>query len=271
MSQPDSFQLSADAAEVYEAKFVPALFGKWAPHLVEAAGVAAGQTVVDVACGTGVVARLVADRLQGRGRVVGVDLNEGMLAVARRLRPDIEWRRADAAELPFPDGSVDTVLCQAALMFFPDRERALVEMARVVLPTGTVAIQVWSGLDAQIGWAPFYDVIRRHAGPDAVDLVGAYWRLGDLDTLLALCARAGLHVQRTWTRQDTATFSSVEDFVVTEVTGTPLQERISGRTYAAVVADARTALAPFRTPGGSLEVPIKGHILVAHPEAGRRS
>jgi ubiquinone/menaquinone biosynthesis C-methylase UbiE len=86
----ETYQLSVEAAEAYEARFVPALFAEWAPRLVEAAGVAPGQTVLDVACGTGVVARAAADRLGGRGRVVGLDLNRGMLAVAGRLRPDLE-------------------------------------------------------------------------------------------------------------------------------------------------------------------------------------
>ena len=97
----ETFQLSVEAAEEYESRFVPALFAEWAPHLVEAAGVAPGQVVLDVACGTGVVARTAADRMGGQGRVVGLDLNEGMLAVAGRLRPDLEWRKGDAADLPF--------------------------------------------------------------------------------------------------------------------------------------------------------------------------
>jgi SAM-dependent methyltransferase len=97
----ETYQLSVEAAEVYEARFVPAIFAEWAPHLVEAAGVVGGQAVLDVACGTGVVARTAADRMAGRGRVVGLDLNEGMLAVARRLtgtRTRVGVVRFDSAE-----------------------------------------------------------------------------------------------------------------------------------------------------------------------------
>ena len=90
----ETFQLSVEAAEVYESQFVPALFAEWAPHLVTAAGVAPGQAVLDVACGTGVVARAAADRIGGQGRVVGLDLNEGMLTVAGRLRPTSSGARA---------------------------------------------------------------------------------------------------------------------------------------------------------------------------------
>jgi SAM-dependent methyltransferase len=135
-SPTQTFQLSVEAAEAYEARFVPALFAEWAPHLVGAAGVAPGQAVLDVACGTGVVARAAADRMGGHGRVAGADLNEGMLAVAGRLRPDIEWHRADAADLPFADGSFDAVLCQSALMFFPDQVRALRERPGWPPPAG---------------------------------------------------------------------------------------------------------------------------------------
>lgn len=128
----ETFQISLDAAEVYESKFVPAIFGECAPHLVGFAEIGPGQAVLDVACGTGIVARTAAERVGPQGRVVGVDLNDPMLAVARRLRPDVDWRRADAATLPFDDASFDAVLCQAALMFFPEPEQALREMARVV-------------------------------------------------------------------------------------------------------------------------------------------
>ena len=80
---------------------MPAFFAQWAPSLCEAAGIAAGQRVLDVACGTGIVARTAAE-IVGPANVVGVDLNEAMLTVARRVRPDIDWRQGDVAALPFP-------------------------------------------------------------------------------------------------------------------------------------------------------------------------
>jgi ubiquinone/menaquinone biosynthesis C-methylase UbiE len=166
----ETFQLSVEAAEVYESQFVPALFAEWAPHLVEAGGVAPGQAVLDVACGTGVVARTAADRMGGRGRVVGLDLNEGMLTVAGHLRPDIEWRQGDAADLPFEPGSFDVVLCQSAMMFFPDRAGSLREMARVATPGGTVAVQVWDQLEAQEGYGAMYGAFAADLGPDATTL-----------------------------------------------------------------------------------------------------
>ena len=92
MTDHESWQVSGDAAEVYEQCFVPAIFGQWAPQLVDAAKVAARDRVLDVGCGTGVLARAAADRVAAESQVTGLDLNEGMLAVARRLRPQIDWR-----------------------------------------------------------------------------------------------------------------------------------------------------------------------------------
>ncbi|CAN5665974.1 methyltransferase domain-containing protein [soil metagenome] len=268
-SSAETFQISLDAAEVYEEKFVPALFGEWAPQLVEAAGVTPGQSVLDVACGTGVVARETADRMGGQGTVVGLDLNEGMLAVARRLRPDIEWQHGDAAELPFPGDSFDVVLCQASLMFFPDRAKALREMARVVSAEGTVAVQVWASLDSQPGYGPFVEVAARHAGREAIDLLSSYWVLGDIDLVAALFEAAGLEISATLTRVRTARFDSIDELVRTEVESTPLIDRISEDVYDNILEDSRAALSRFTTEGGKAEIPIGGHLITARKPANK--
>lgn len=263
--QPSSetFRLSADAAELYESQFVPALFAEWAPRLVEAAGVAPGQAVLDVACGTGIVARTVADAQRGRGRVVGLDLNGAMLDVARRVRPELEWRQGDAAHLPFPDGAFDVALCQMALMFFPDRPRVLAEMARVVTPAGTVAFSVPARLDAQPAYAPFVGMAARHAGPEATSLLSAYFGSGDLDELRALAAKAGLADVTARTHQGTVRCPSIDAFVATEVEGTPLRERISDAVYHRIREDARKILRPFTRPDGRAEIPLVGHVVAA--------
>ena len=100
--QPESFQIPIEAAEFYESAFVPAFFAQWAPILCTAAGVSPGQRVLDVACGTGIGARTAADLVAPEGTVVGVDLNEAMLTVARRIRPDIDFRKATPTPSPSP-------------------------------------------------------------------------------------------------------------------------------------------------------------------------
>jgi len=263
----ETFRLSAAAAEMYESRFVPALFAEWAPRLIDLAGVEPGQSVLDVACGTGIVARTVADAQRGQGRVVGLDLNEAMLGVARRVRPEIEWRQGDAARLPFPDGSFDVALCQMAFMFFPDRIQVLREMARVVGAGGTVAFSVPSRLDAQPAYAPFVEMAARHAGPEATGLLGTYFASGDLDELRALVEAAGLRVATTRTHLGTVRCPSVDAFVATEVESTPLRERISDEVYARIREGARELLAPFTKPGGAAEIPLEGHVIAARKRA----
>jgi SAM-dependent methyltransferase len=114
-------QVIASAAEVYEQFFVPALFAQWPERVLDHAGVVGGDDVLDVACGTGVVARAAADRLRGHGSVSGVDVNDAMLAVARRSAAPVTWVPGRAEALPFPDGAFDRVVCQFGLMFFTDR------------------------------------------------------------------------------------------------------------------------------------------------------
>jgi len=258
----ETFQLSVQAAEAYESSFVPALFADWAPHLVEAAGVAGGQAVLDVACGTGVVARAAADRMGGRGRVVGLDVNEGMLAVAGRLRPDIGWRQGDAGDLPFGAGEFDVVLCQSALMFFPDRAGALREMARVATAGGTVAVQVWDRLEAQAGYGAMYDAFAGHLGGQASELGGAYWALGDLDLLGSLFEAAGLRVAAARTRVGAARFGSATEAVATEIEATPLAARIDQDTRRRLVEAGTAAIRRFEVDGGRAELPISGHLVV---------
>jgi SAM-dependent methyltransferase len=264
-TEVEAFRLTVEQAEAYEAEFVPVLFGRWAPLLVDAAGVEPGQAVLDVACGTGVVARTAADRIAGDGSVVGLDLHEAMLAVARRLRPDLDWRQGDAMELPFPDETFDVVLCQAGLMFFRDPVRALAEMRRVVRRHGTVAVQVWSGLDAQPAYRPFFDIIARHAGPEAVGLVNTYFSLGDLDEVRARLDAAGLRVTGSGTHLTAMRLPSVDAAVAVEVTSTPLGDRISEEVYQRILADTRTEFARYCDSTGALHLPIEGAVLTAQP------
>jgi ubiquinone/menaquinone biosynthesis C-methylase UbiE len=256
----ETFQVSLEAAESYESAFVPALFGEWAGYLVEEAGLLPGQRVLDVACGTGIVARTAADRLGSHVTVVGLDLNDAMLTVARRLRPDIDWRQGDAADLPFPDGSFDVVLCQSGLMFFPDVPRALREMARVVIPGGSVAVQVWDRREVQPAYAPFIEVAAGHAGPEAIDLLSTYFSRGDLDELGRALSSAGLEVTGTRTETTALRFPSVDAFVMTEVNATPLAERLSEEMLERILEDTREALRAFVTERGA-DIPITGHLV----------
>lgn len=137
------------------------------------------------------------------------------------------------------------------------------EMTRVVRAGGTVAAVVPAAINDQPAYGPFVEIVAREAGPTAASLLDTYWSCGDLTELRALFASAGLEVKATRTHTGTATFSSADALVATEVEGSPLIERISDDVYDRIKVGARTALAPFVTAEGTLEAPLRGHIVVA--------
>lgn len=266
MTTTETFTITAEQAELYEQRFVPALFAQWVAPVLDATGVRAGHEVLDVACGTGVVARHAADHVRPTGHVTGLDLNPAMLEVASRLRPEIAWRQGDVAALPFDDDSFDVVTCQAAAMFFPDLVKALREMGRVTRPGGAVAVQVFDLRERQPAYGPWISMVARHVGHEALRMLGTYWVHGDRDLMRERCAAAGLSVTAVHDHERPARFASVEEMVRTEVDATPLGSRLSKPQLDAIVTDSYPVLEPFRSVGeDGLTIPVTGYVVVATP------
>lgn len=253
----ETFNLSVEQAHAYEDLFVPALFAQWVPTLLGTAGVTTGQRVLDVACGTGVVARQAAELVGPSGTVSGVDLNPAMIEVAKERASTIDWRIADAVDLPYADGTFDVAMCQSALFFFPDPAQAVREMARVVVGGGVVALQTYAGLEEQAAYGPFVDTVARLAGDDARKLMGTYWSRGDLGELRSLLAGAGLEPTTADTALGQVRFPSIDAFVHTEIQATPLASRIDESTYLAILGDARSTLGQYEQADGSVVLPIR--------------
>ena len=149
MSDANLWHLSGNAAEQYEKISARYILGPWAPSLIEAAEIQRDERVLDIGCGTGVVTRAAAKKLGPAGHVTGLDLNKGMLEVARSLgvsgSDNISWVQNSAIEIEFPDDSFDVVLCQQGLQFFPDQRKALRETYRVLRGGGRTYFSVWRG------------------------------------------------------------------------------------------------------------------------------
>jgi len=271
MSQQGQWQVAGSAPEVYERELVPAVFGAWAPILVELAQPRPGDRVVDVAFGTGVVARIAAGRVGPTGAVVGIDLNPGMLSVARSVAPTdvgsggpLQWQEASADKLPFPDGSFDVVYCQLGLQFFADRAAALREMRRVLGVEGRLALMVWRGIHESPGFAVLAEALQRHIG-QAAAIMRAPFGLPDADELAALVRAAGFQNVAIHQRSGTVRFPSVERFVLSYVAGSPLAGPVSQAGDAAreaLMSDVRSALVEF-TNDVELAFPITAHLLSA--------
>jgi SAM-dependent methyltransferase len=249
MPPEQRWQLAGDAATVYEHHLVPAIFAPWAGPMVELAGVGKGNRVLDVACGTGVVARRAAELAAATGRVVGLDLNPGMLAVARALPSPagapVEWVQASALELPFPDRGFDALTCQLGLQYLPDRPAALVEMRRVLRRGGRLAVMVWGSITQSPGFSALATALERHVGDDAAAIMCAPFALCDPGELHALLERAGFTAVAVAVQPGTVRFPSVADFVRYQCAGSPLAEPV-GRAgevaRAALVRDVAEAL-----------------------------
>lgn len=180
---------------MYERWLVPPLFAPWAKALLDAALPAPGRAVLDVACGTGIVARCARERIGAGSRLVGVDSSAAMLAVAREAAPDVEWRQGDAAALPLREGEhFDLVVCQQGLQFFADKPAALREMKRALAPGGRLAASVWRGLDEAPLLAKLHGLAERRLGP-IVDRRHAFADPGALEALLREAGLRELSVQ----------------------------------------------------------------------------
>jgi SAM-dependent methyltransferase len=181
----------------YERILVPRLFVPWAQLLADQLELTVGESVLDVACGPGTVARVVAQRVGPGGRVVGVDFSPAMLAVARDKPPvaggaPIEYRQAAADKLPLPDGDVDVVTCQHGLQFFTDRAAALAEMRRVLRRGGRLGVAVWCSIAECPPFDALADGVADVLGNEIATVYrGGPWGLPDADELMSLVDNAG--------------------------------------------------------------------------------
>ncbi|WP_331374829.1 methyltransferase domain-containing protein [Sinorhizobium chiapasense] len=263
MAEPERWQVSTGAAEVYESCFVPAIFGAWAGPVADAAGIKVGNKVLDVGCGTGVLAREALRRVGEEGQVVGLDLNQEMLAVAARTEPRIEWRHGDAASLPFEDASFDIVVSQFALMYFPDRVTSLCEMWRTLVPGGRLAVAAWAPIGRARGYQILVDIAARGCEGRAADVLAAPFVLGDQAELAKLFVDSGISRAKVTHHKGSIRFASVKEFVRIEVKASPLADMLSDDAMATLAAESESALAEFVVPSGEIIMPMDAHIVTA--------
>lgn len=256
-------QAEIEGAKAYEALHVPALFEEWAPRVLDAARVGRGHRVLDVACGTGVLARAAAERVGGGGAVIGVDPNPGMLAVARRLSEGIRWEAGVAEDLPTEDGTFDRVVSQFGMMFFIDRNAALQEMMRVLFPDGRLAVAVWDSLENTPAYARAVGLLDRMAGANAANALRAPFVMGDRSELEELLRGAGAQDVEGISLMGRARFPSLRVMVEADLRGwlpamgVDLEEDL----IMAILSEAEEELGEYVTADGHVEFPSPAHIV----------
>jgi ubiquinone/menaquinone biosynthesis C-methylase UbiE len=265
--EPDPWQLAGAAAELYERHLVPAVTLPWAADLVQRVGVKPGDRVLDLACGTGAVARLAAER---GARVTGLDVNAGMLAVARTQMPQLEWVEGSALAMPFADGAFDVVLCQLGLQFFPDPAAALQETRRVLANAGRSGASVYAAIERNPAAEALSAALDRHLGEGASRAKRAEHALASVGELRALVEVAFAHA-RIETVSRTLRFASVDDWVRIQFAATPLAALLAGqdeeereRIVGGVSADVGARLETFVGPDG-FAFPQEVHVVLVAP------
>ena len=226
--QPFDETYSSNAPENYEHFFVPVIGEPLAKELIRQAALQEGERILDVACGTGIVARLARQQAGVAGTVTGVDLNPGMLAVARSATPPdapIEWHEAGAEAMPLPDEAFDVALCQLGLQFMEDKPGALKEMWRVLAPGGRLLLNI-PGPPGPV-FTALAGAMEHHIGPAAAGFVNRVFSLHDTEEIRQLLNNAGFRDVTVQAEHTTLSLPEPKAFLWQYVHSTPLAGAVS--------------------------------------------
>ena len=253
-----------DPAWIYERQLVPAIFEPWARVLVGLARPQSGEHVLDVCCGTGVVARLMAPIVGGAGKAVGLDFDEGMIAVGRSLSSDVEWQPGDLQNLPFADEIFNLVVCQQGLQYLPDREAGLKQVYRVLRPGGRIVLAVWTELARSPAHAILFDAMGTILGMDMSKPPA--WSLADERQLWALVSSAGFVDVDTSVKSLPATFPSARRFVEIIFEGSSkitrqMLAQLPNERRSAFIEDVAARLRGHEV-GTAIEIPMESRLLI---------
>lgn len=268
-SQLSQWQVEANSAEAYERFMVPALFRAGAAQLVDHAAIRTGERVLDVGCGTGIVARTAAERVGPSGSVVGLDLNPGMLEVAAKassgIATQIEWRQGAAEEMPLERSSFDAVLSQQAFQFFTDPDKALAEMRRVLVPGGRIGLSVLRSVEHNRTYRPLIDAFTRHGGEDLGKMMNSPFQDLSIGQLRTMVANAGFESVSVTIDVVTARFPSIPEFLQWELSSSPLGKMVASMgndVREAITRDVSEGLRDYTDDGGVMH-PLQTYLVTA--------
>jgi ubiquinone/menaquinone biosynthesis C-methylase UbiE len=253
--------------EMYEDALVGPLFDPWVEPLFGDVTLSRGDRVLDVACGTGIVARRARERLGDTATVVGVDSNAQMLAVARRVAPSVDWREGDAGALPLRAGEAfDVVLCQQGFQFFPDRAAAARQMRRALAEGGRLGVSTWRPDEESPVLRKLREVAETHVGP----IADRRHSLGDPSPLEAALEQAGFRDIRAKRQSRTIRFDDGPAFLrlnamalvgMSASSGT-LSDEARQAAVAAIASDSAEAIREHMD-AGALDYEIGTNVVLA--------
>jgi ubiquinone/menaquinone biosynthesis C-methylase UbiE len=268
MNEQSGYQVSGNAAEMYEQYATRYYMGPWVPDLIGLAELRRGERLLDLACGTGVVAQHAATQVGPTGQVTGLDFNAGMLAVARATPPSpgttISWVEGSAMAIDFPDASFDVILCQQGLQFFPDKLAALREMRRVLAPGGRALLSVWksaSPYNIAVG-----EALERHVGANTATKYRAARVVPDAEALHRMIVESGFRAVEIRPRAMIVRLPTIEMFVLGHLSSSPVADAVapmSEERRAEFAGQVKLALQPY-ADGDGVAIPDEVNIAIAH-------
>ena len=267
MSEAQLF-VATTFTEIYERVLVGPLFRPFAEQLMARVGPRPGDSVIDVACGTGIVARIARERLGPEARIVGVDVAPAMLAVARAADPTIDWREGNAVALPLKPTERFTILtCHQGLQFMPDKGTAIREMRRVLSAGGRVAIATWRPLQDLPEVMALNAVAEKHVGP----IVDSRHGFGDARALRDLLADGGFDdvsvetIAHDVQFADGALFARLNAMAVIGMSdkGKTMSEADRGELAGRIAGESQELIAKA-TKNGIFEIPLTSTLAIGH-------
>ena len=229
-TEVESWQIAGDSPAAYEEYLVPGFFKPWAETLVQLSSPAPGSTILDVACGTGIVARTAASEVGSDALVTGLDINPQMLNKAAEMADEegleIEWKQGDAGQLPFEDNRFDHLYCQQAVQFFPEPQQVLKEMQKVLKPGGDLALNILRSIQHNPAYKILADELEEHAGATAGTMMRSPFPDWNQKTIRTMVAEAGFGDIQIHLDIITMRYPSPEEFLRREAASSPLAGEI---------------------------------------------
>ncbi len=259
------------AAQAYEDHLVSTVFGPWARRVVELAKPEPGEVVLDVACGTGIGARLAAPLMAGGGKIISTDVDAGMIAVAERTVSasglpndvELEWHAVPAEKQVVADASIDLCLCLQGPQFANDPPLAMANIRRALKPNGRLAVSMWNELPSNKGHHAIAQALETYGVPAATKPFSK----GKPDDARQLIAEADLEIDRFEIGEYIASFPSVRAFVEGVAAGAPATRhaiaQLSDEDRDGFLQGVEEILAPYKT-GTGVELPTSAHVILAY-------
>ena len=245
-------EVSNNLVRLHEQYLVPAIYAQWAARVAEIAEIDLGHHVLDVACGTGTLARAVQLETGLSGKITGLDSNEKMLESAREKSKGIEWQLGDVTAMPFEKNRFDRVMCQFALMFITNRVAAIKEMLRVCKPDGLVVVATWGALLHGEAYDTMIRLIQHHRGYKAASKLSIPWTLGKPGMMDALLLSSGVNEYECHERVGQARYPSLQSFIETHLRLAGEFDNLEKQGFEEIMDTAYAKLSHFVAPGGQL-------------------